>query len=110
VDSVGGQTLANVCGSIRYGGLVTACGMAGGLDLPTNVLPFILRGITLAGIDSVHAQHDRRVDAWQRLAGALPPDTLASLTETIELDAVPDTGRKLLAGSVRGRIVVDLDR
>ncbi|MBB3180459.1 MDR family oxidoreductase [Variovorax sp. Sphag1AA] len=108
VDSVGSHTLANVCASLRYGGTVAACGLAQGLDLPASVAPFILRGVTLAGIDSVYAPQARRLAAWQRLASELPKELLEANTETIKLDAVVDLAPRLLAGQVRGRVVVDV--
>jgi acrylyl-CoA reductase (NADPH) len=108
VDSVGSHTLANVCASLRYGGTVAACGLAQGMDLPASVAPFILRGVTLAGVDSVYAPQARRVAAWKRLANELPKDLLEANTETITLDAVIGLAPRLLAGQVRGRVVVDL--
>ncbi|MDM0020011.1 acrylyl-CoA reductase (NADPH) [Variovorax saccharolyticus] len=108
VDSVGSHTLANVCASLRYGGTVAACGLAQGLDFPASVAPFILRGVTLAGIDSVHAPQARRVAAWDRLAAELPRDLLDANTETIGLGAVIALAPRLLAGQVRGRVVVDV--
>ena len=108
VDSVGSHTLANVCASLRYGGTVAACGLAQGLDFPASVAPFILRGVTLAGIDSVHAPQARRVAAWNRLAAELPRDLLEANTETIGLGAVVALAPRLLAGRVRGRVVVDV--
>ncbi len=109
VDSVGSHTLANVCASLRYGGVVAACGLAQGMDFPATVAPFILRGVTLAGIDSVMAPHARRTKAWERLARELPPETLAANTDTIALAEAPAMAAKLLAGQVRGRVVVDVN-
>lgn len=108
VDSVGSHTLANVCASLRYGGTVAACGLAQGMDLPGSVAPFILRGVTLAGVDSVYATQARRLVAWGRLANELPKDLLDANTETIGLGAVAELARRLLAGQVRGRVVVDV--
>jgi len=108
VDSVGSHTLANVCASLKYGGTVAACGLAQGMDFPASVAPFILRGVTLAGIDSVHAPQTRRLAAWQLLAMELPRDLLDANTETIGLGAVAGLAPKLLAGQVRGRVLVDL--
>ena len=108
VDSVGSHTLANVCASLRYGGVVAACGLAQGMDLPTTVAPFILRGVTLAGVDSVMAPYARRAKAWGRLATELPAQVLADNTATITLDEAPATAARLLAGQVRGRVVVDV--
>ena len=110
VDSVGSHTLANACAATRYGGTVAACGLAGGMDLPTTVAPFILRGVTLAGVDSVMAPMTLRQEAWQRLVRDLEPARLASMTREIPLgDAIP-VAAELLAGKVRGRVVVDTTR
>ena len=106
VDPVGSQTLATALAQVRYGGVVAACGLAQGTDLPTTVLPFILRGVTLAGIDSVMAPRKLREGAWQRLARDLDPALLEAMTEEIALeDAIARSG-DLLAGRVRGRLVV----
>jgi acrylyl-CoA reductase (NADPH) len=106
VDAVGSQTLATALAQVRYGGVVAACGLAQGTDLPTTVLPFILRGVTLAGIDSVMAPRSLREQAWQRLAQDLDPALLETMTEEIALeDAIARSG-DLLAGRVRGRLVV----
>ena len=110
VDTVGSHTLANVCAATRYRGVVTACGLAQGMDLPASVAPFILRGVTLVGIDSVQCpMHDRR-SAWDRLARDLDVAHLARMTTTIGLDDAIATSAGLLAGRVRGRTVVDLAR
>ncbi|MBO9514683.1 MAG: oxidoreductase [Variovorax sp.] len=108
VDSVGSHTLANVCASLRYGGTVAACGLAQGMDFPATVAPFILRGVTLAGVDSVQAPPARRLAAWQRLASELPRDLLEANTEGIALGEVIGLAPRLLAGQVRGRVVVDV--
>ncbi len=108
VDSVGSHTLANVCAGIRYGGVVAACGLAQGMDFPSTVAPFILRGVTLAGVDSVMAPHARRAEAWQRLARELPAELLSRNTETIALADAASVAARLLAGQVRGRVVVDV--
>ena len=108
VDSVGSHTLANVCAGIRYGGVVAACGLAQGMDFPSTVAPFILRGVTLAGVDSVMAPHARRAEAWQRLARELPAELLPRNTETISLADAAGAAARLLAGQVRGRVVVDV--
>jgi acrylyl-CoA reductase (NADPH) len=106
VDVVGGQVLANVCAAMRYRGVVAACGLAGGMALPTTVAPFILRGVTLAGIDSVMCPKVERLEAWARLARDLDLRHFAGLTEEVALqDAIVAAGR-LLAGQVRGRILV----
>ena len=109
VDSVGSHTLANVCASIQYGGVVAACGLAQGMDFPGTVAPFILRGVTLAGVDSVMAPYARRAKAWDRLAREMPHDLLARNTETIGLADAPAVAARLLAGEVRGRVVVDVN-
>ncbi|MFD1711845.1 oxidoreductase [Ottowia sp. GY511] len=110
IDSVGSHTLANVCASIRYGGVVAACGLAQGMDFPGSVAPFILRGVTLAGVDSVMAPMARRTQAWERLAREISPELLARNTETIGLGDAVATAERLLAGQVRGRVVVDVNR
>ena len=108
VDTLGSHTLANACAQTRYGGVVAACGLAQGMDFPSSVAPFILRGVTLAGIDSVMAPTPQRETAWQRLARDLDPALLASMTEEIPLaDAVARAG-DLMDGKVRGRIVVHI--
>ena len=109
VDSVGSHTLANVCASIQYGGVVAACGLAQGMDFPGTVAPFILRGVTLAGVDSVMAPYVRRAKAWERLARELPAEALAANTATIALADAPAVAARLLAGQVRGRVVVDVN-
>jgi acrylyl-CoA reductase (NADPH) len=109
VDSVGGETLATVLAQTRYRGAVTACGLAGGMPFPGNVAPFILRGVTLAGIDSVMASHERRVQAWDRLATLIDRGRLASIYRVEPLHRVPELAAQLLAGEVRGRIVVDVN-
>lgn len=109
VDSVGSHTLANVCASVHYGGVVTACGLAQGMDFPATVAPFILRGVTLAGVDSVMAPYARRVQAWQRLAAELPAEVLAGNTRIIALGDAQEAAGQQLAGQVRGRVVVDVN-
>ena len=110
VDAVGSHTLANVLAQIRYGGAVAACGLAQGLDLPGSVAPFILRGVTLAGIDSVMCPTRRRAEAWARLASDLDLGRLDAMTERAGLDDVPALGAAILEGKVRGRVVVDVNR
>lgn len=111
VDSVGSHTLANVCAGTRYRGVVTACGLAQGLDFPGTVAPFILRNVTLAGIDSVMCPLADRQQAWDRLARELDMQKLALIgARTIGLGEVIDVAGSLLAGQVRGRIVVDVNR
>lgn len=94
----------------RYGGAVTACGLAQGMDLPASVAPFILRGVSLLGIDSVMCPKPRRVEAWTRLATDLDRGKLAGITSTIRLEDTIATGADILAGKVRGRLVVEIDR
>jgi len=110
VDSVGSKTLANVIASTKYGGAVAACGLAQGLDLPTTVAPFILRGVSLLGIESVHMPMKRRKQAWERLARDLDVKKLAAMTTTIGLKDVHGAAEDILAGKIRGRLVVDLAR
>ena len=106
VDSVGSHTLVNACASTRYGGIVAACGLAQGMDFPATVAPFILRGITLAGIDSVSYPMPRRQEIWQRIADDLPASVLADLVSEIGLEEVLATASRLLDGQVSGRVVV----
>ena len=109
VDSVGSHTLANACAAVRYGGAVAACGLAQGMDLPASVAPFILRGITLYGIDSVMAPMPRRVAAWESLARTLDRRQLAGITKEIGLKDAVGAASELLAGQVRGRLVVNVN-
>ncbi|MBE2264032.1 MAG: oxidoreductase [Burkholderiaceae bacterium] len=106
VDAVGSYTLANALAQTRYGGVVAACGLAQGADLPTTVMPFILRGVTLAGIDSVMAPLARRQRAWDRLARDLDPSLLESLVEEVPLNDAIAKATELMDGKVRGRVVV----
>lgn len=110
VDVVGSQVLANVCATMQYGGVVAACGLAGGMDFPATVAPFILRGVTLAGIDSVMCPRPRRLEAWQRLTQDLDIAKLEKITTEIGLSDVIDTAPSMLEGKVRGRVVVDIKR
>jgi acrylyl-CoA reductase (NADPH) len=110
IDTVGSHTLANVCAATMHGGVVTACGLAQGGDLPATVMPFILRGVTLAGIDSVYCPRKRRLAAWERLATDLDPAKLDLITSEIGLGDVVPTAHEQLAGTTRGRIVVDVGR
>jgi acrylyl-CoA reductase (NADPH) len=110
IDVVGSHTLANVCASLRYGGIVAACGLAGGMDFPATVAPFILRGITLAGVDSVMRPRPDRVEAWRRLSRDLDMKKLELLTEEISLSQVIPRAALFLQGKIRGRIVVDTNR
>lgn len=106
IDAVGSTTLANVLSMTRYGGAVAACGLAGGMDLPTSVAPFILRGVTLIGIDSVMCPMDLRRQAWRRLETELDRGKIAAMTSEIGLADVIDAGARIIDGKVRGRIVV----
>ncbi len=108
VDAVGSTTLANVLSMTRYGGAIAACGLAGGMDLPTSVAPFILRGVSLIGIDSVMCPLPMRQEAWRRLETDLDPGKIAAMTSEIGLGDVIDAGARILAGEVRGRIVVKI--
>jgi acrylyl-CoA reductase (NADPH) len=108
IDSVGSHTLANVCASMKYGGTVAACGLAQGMDFPASVAPFILRGITLAGIDSVMRPLPDRIEAWQRLADILDPDIFEDISTDITLVEAVDVASDLMAGKVRGRVVVNI--
>jgi acrylyl-CoA reductase (NADPH) len=110
IDSVGGTTLANVLAQTKYGGAVAACGNAGGNALPATVLPFLLRGVSLLGIDSVMRPISDRKDTWGRIAAVLPRDVLDAMTTEIALGDLPAWGEKILKGAVRGRVVVDLAR
>jgi acrylyl-CoA reductase (NADPH) len=110
VDTVGSHTLANACASTKYGGTVAACGLAQGMDLPATVAPFILRGVTLAGIDSVMAPRARREAAWARLARDLDVAKLDAMTQEVGLADAIGLGAQILAGQVRGRVVVDVNR
>lgn len=111
VDSVGSHTLANVCAGTKYRGTIAACGLAQGLDFPASVAPFILRGITLAGIDSVHCPVPERQQAWDRLSKELDPAKLALIgSRTVGLGEVIPLAGQILEGKVRGRIVVDVNR
>ncbi len=110
IDTVGSHTLANVCASTKYRGTVAACGLAQGMDFPSSVAPFILRGVTLAGVDSVMAPRAERLEAWRRLAQDLDVARLELMTHEIGLGDVVVTAAALLEGRVRGRIVVDVNR
>ncbi|GIZ53505.1 acrylyl-CoA reductase (NADPH) [Noviherbaspirillum aridicola] len=110
VDSVGSHTLVNALAQTRYGGAVAACGLAQGLDLPGSVAPFILRGVSLLGIDSVMAPRARRERAWQRLAAELKPALLDRITSEIPLAEALDRAPDIIAGKIRGRLVVNVNR
>ncbi|MDK8874246.1 MDR family oxidoreductase [Paracoccus sp. SSJ] len=108
VDVAGGRVLANVCASMKYRGVVAACGLAGGMDFPATVAPFILRGVTLTGIDSVMCPPAERREAWRRLGQDLDPSVLDAMTNRIALEDVIDVSERLIAGAVRGRVIVPL--
>jgi acrylyl-CoA reductase (NADPH) len=110
VDTVGSHTLANVCASMRYRGVVTACGLAQGMDFPASVAPFILRGVTLAGVESVMVPREQREIAWARLAADLDAAKLDLMTREIALTEAIAAAPDVLAGKVRGRLVVDVNR
>lgn len=108
IDCAGSHTLANVCAGLQYGGTVAACGLAQGMDLPASVAPFILRGVSLMGIDSVMRPLEDRIEAWQRLADILDPAVFGDVSADIGLDEAIDVASDLIAGKVRGRVVVKL--
>lgn len=109
IDAVGGDMLARVLGQMKYGASVAAIGLAGGAQLPATVLPFILRGVNLLGIDSVMRPFDQRVEAWRRIATDLPFDKLHGMTRDATLEQLPELGRAILKGRVQGRIIVDVN-
>ena len=106
--SVGSTTLANLLSMTKYQGAIAACGLAAGMDLPSSVAPFILRGVCLLGIDSVMCPLERRREAWKRLASDIDAGKLAMMTSEIGLAGVMDAGRRIVEGGVRGRIVVKI--
>lgn len=108
IDVAGSHTLANALATTKYGGCVAACGLAQGFDLPATVMPFILRGVTLSGVDSVMAPKEKRIEAWSRLAEDLDKAKLAELTVTRSLDDVLEIAPELIAGKVRGRVVLEV--
>ncbi len=109
VDTVGSKTLATVLSQVRYGGAVAACGLAGGADLPTTVMPFILRGVHLIGVDSVMCPYEKRVEAWKRLARDLPAGVIDSIGHVATLEEMPRFAEDITLGKVRGRVVVDVN-
>jgi acrylyl-CoA reductase (NADPH) len=110
VDSVGSHTLANACAQTRYRGLVTACGLAQGMDFSASVAPFILRGVSLLGIDSVMAPREVRQPAWDRLARDLDVSTLERISKVVGLADAIDAAKEIVTGGIRGRVVVDVNR
>ena len=109
IDAVGSTTLATILTQLKYRGSVAACGLAGGSDLPTTVMPFLLRGVNLLGIDSVMCPLPERLVAWERLVRDLPMEKLDAMTETVPLAALPDLADAILKGETRGRVVVDVN-
>ena len=109
VDSVGAQPLASVLAQVKYEGLVAACGLAAGMSLPTTVAPFILRGVTLRGIDSVMASQPRRARAWAAMSNLIDSDLLATLYEVKPMSELPELGEQILAGQIKGRVVIDVN-
>ncbi|WP_342070880.1 acryloyl-CoA reductase [Yoonia algicola] len=109
VDAVGGEMLARVLGQMKYGASVSAVGLAGGAGLPASVIPFLLRGVNLLGIDSVMQPYDNRVRAWARIAKDLPMDKLEAMIQPATLSDLPELGRGILQGQVKGRVVVDVN-
>lgn len=109
IDTVGSHTLANICATTKYGGTVAACGLAQGMDLPSTVMPFILRGVILNGVDSVNCPKEKRLQAWQRLAQDLDTTHIDLITREIPLSDAIATAGQLLDGTVRGRVIVDVN-
>ena len=110
IDAVGSHTLANICATTKYGGTVAACGLAQGFDFPSTVMPFILRGVTLTGIDSVNRPKEDRIEAWNRLAEDLNFDHIEAMMTEISLSDAIATASEQIAGATRGRVVVDVNR
>ena len=108
VDAVGGTTLATILTQLNYRAGVAACGLAGGSELPATVIPFLLRGVSLLGIDSVMCLRDERIEAWRRLVRDLPLDRLERMVQTVPMSALPDLAPKILKGELRGRTVIDV--
>ncbi|WP_175941619.1 MDR family oxidoreductase [Caballeronia sp. BCC1704] len=109
VDCVGSHTLANVCASLRYGGAVAACGLAQGMDFPATVAPFILRGVALLGVDSVHVPTEQRIAAWNAMAADVPVETIERVASAISLADAPESAASLLRGEIKGRVIVDVN-
>ena len=110
IDVVGSYTLANICAQTQYGGIVTCCGLAQGMDLPATVAPFILRGVTLAGVDSVMASYDKRIAAWQLIAQNMDEQLYSHIANTITLNECTDVAAEMIAGKIKGRFVVDVNK
>lgn len=109
IDAVGGEMLARILGQLKYGGSVASVGLAGGVNLPTTVIPFLLRGVNLLGIDSVNCPTEKRVAVWKRIAADLPMDKLEDMVVLATLEDLPQLGRDILKGQVKGRVVVDVN-
>ena len=107
VDTVGSTMLARVLAETQYGGCVAACGLAGGADLPTTVMPFILRNVSLRGVDSVMCPVERRKQAWQRLVTDLPDAALGGIGQVAGLEQLPELAERITNGQIRGRVIVD---
>lgn len=110
IDVVGSYTLANICAQTQYGGIVACCGLAQGMDLPATVAPFILRGVTLAGVDSVMASYDKRIAAWQLIAQNMDEQLYSHIANTITLNECTDVAAEMIAGKIKGRFVVDVNK
>ena len=110
IDVVGSYTLANICAQTQYGGIVACCGLAQGMDLPITVAPFILRGVTLAGVDSVMASYDKRIEAWQLIAQNMDEQLYSHIANTITLNECTDVAAEMIAGKIKGRFVVDVNK
>ena len=109
VDTVGSTMLARVIAEMNYNGCVAACGLAGGFDPPTTVMPFILRNVSLRGVDSVSCPVERRKQAWQRLVSDLPARALGEIGQVASLEQLPELAEKITTGAIRGRVIVDLN-
>jgi alcohol dehydrogenase/acrylyl-CoA reductase (NADPH) len=109
IDTVGSQTLANAIAQTKRNGCVAACGLASGIDLPSTVFPFILRGVILAGIDSVMASMELRLEAWKRLAADLPKDKINNISRLEAMSNLPKLAEDIVAGKIRGRVVIDVN-
>ena len=110
IDVVGSNTLANICAQTQYGGIVACCGLAQGMDLPATVAPFILRGVTLSGVDSVMASYDKRVAAWQLIAENMDEKLYTHIAKIITLDQCSEIAHKMISGEIKGRFVVDVNK
>lgn len=109
IDAVGGPMMARILGQLKYGGSIASVGLAGGANLPASVVPFLLRGVNILGIDSVLQPYARRIAAWERIASDMPKDKLEAMISLHGLAALPQLGRDILAGKVKGRVVIDVN-